>query len=347
MPGLAFAAREKLALLRRLGRQAAHLAAGRRYSHAAAHTVDAHQGWVRALAVHPDGKLLASCGNDRLVKLWSIPDGQLVRTFAGHDSHVYNVQFHPKTPHVVSADLKGILKVWDLNKGTEERTLDAKVLNKYDVTFGAEIGGVRGMAFSGDGGLLACAGITDVQQRLRRHRQAGDRALRLAVGQTEIPAPAARELPGHHVGHGVSIPPATSSASPAATAARCGTGSRTPPPTSSSCNCRTTPATSTCTPTANASPSPSPPVPCASTTCRARRELRIIGYQPGPSGYRRLALNDQRRLWLDPVQMWLGRSRDRNTFPTAFPFSAQERLLGQLIPTIPRNRACELGPRRL
>ena len=63
---------------------------------------------------------------------------------------------------MVSADLKGILKVWDLNKGTEERTLDAKVLNKYDVTFGADIGGVRGMAFSGDGGLLACAGITDV-----------------------------------------------------------------------------------------------------------------------------------------------------------------------------------------
>jgi len=125
-------------------------------------TTDAHQGWVRALAVHPNGKLLASCGNDHLVKLWSIPDGKLVRTFEGHASHVYNVLFHPKTPHVVSADLKGILKVWDLNKGTEERTLDAKLLHKYDTTFGADIGGVRGMAFNGDGSLLACAGITDV-----------------------------------------------------------------------------------------------------------------------------------------------------------------------------------------
>ncbi len=164
-------------------------------------TIDAHQGWVRALAVHPSGKLLASCGNDRLVKLWSIPEGQLVRAFAGHDSHVYNVQFHPKTPHVVSADLKGILKVWDLNKGTEERTLDAKVLNKYDVTFGAEIGGVRGMAFSGDGGLLACAGITDVSNAFAGIGKPVIVLFDWQSGKAEIPAPAARELPGHHVGH--------------------------------------------------------------------------------------------------------------------------------------------------
>jgi WD40 repeat protein len=36
---------------------------------------EAHRGWLRALAVSPDGKTLASCGNEKLVKLWSIPDG--------------------------------------------------------------------------------------------------------------------------------------------------------------------------------------------------------------------------------------------------------------------------------
>ena len=58
-------------------------------------TIDAHKGWVRAVAVSPDGKLLATCGNDHLVKLWSIPDGKLVREFAGHVCHVYNFAFHP------------------------------------------------------------------------------------------------------------------------------------------------------------------------------------------------------------------------------------------------------------
>ncbi len=125
-------------------------------------TLDAHKGWVRALAVSPDGKVLASCGNDHLVKLWSIPDLRLVQTFAGHDSHVYNVAFHPKGGSLVSADLKGIVKVWNLQRNKEERVLEAKLLNKYDTVFGAEIGGVRSIAFNAEGSLLACAGITDV-----------------------------------------------------------------------------------------------------------------------------------------------------------------------------------------
>lgn len=125
-------------------------------------SVEAHQGWVRALAVHPQGKWLASCGNDHLVKLWSLPDLEPIQTFQGHGSHVYNVACHPEGLFLVSADLKGIVKVWNTRSGKEERTLEAKLLNKYDTTFGAEIGGVRSMAFNAEGSLLACSGITDV-----------------------------------------------------------------------------------------------------------------------------------------------------------------------------------------
>jgi WD40 repeat protein len=125
-------------------------------------TLEAHRGWVRALAVSPDGQTLASCGNDHLVKLWSVADDKLFREFAGHDCHVYNTAFHPDGKHLVSADLKGVVKVWDLNKGEAVRELDAKILYKYDPSFMADHGGVRSMAFSADGSLLACAGITNV-----------------------------------------------------------------------------------------------------------------------------------------------------------------------------------------
>jgi WD40 repeat protein len=125
-------------------------------------TIEAHKGWVRAAVVSPDGKLLATCGNDHLVKLWSTPDGKLVRELPGHTCHVYNVAFHPSGQHLASGDLKGILKDWDLAKGTAVRDLDASVLHKFDPVFQADHGGVRSMAFSRDGGLLACAGITDV-----------------------------------------------------------------------------------------------------------------------------------------------------------------------------------------
>jgi len=125
-------------------------------------TVIAHDGWVRAVAVSPDGKTIASCGNDHSVKLWSAVDGKPLKTFTGHESHVYNVAFHPDGTRLASGDLKGIVKDWDLKKGTVVRDFDAKIFNKYDPTFMADIGGVRAMAFSPDGSKLACAGITNV-----------------------------------------------------------------------------------------------------------------------------------------------------------------------------------------
>lgn len=125
-------------------------------------TVEAHKGWVRAVAVSPDGKTVASCGNDHAVRLWNASDGAAVRTLEGHTSHVYNVAFHPDGTRLASCDLKGVVKDWDLKTGTAGRELDAKILTKYDPTFMADIGGARTMRFSPDGRFLACGGITNV-----------------------------------------------------------------------------------------------------------------------------------------------------------------------------------------
>lgn len=125
-------------------------------------TVEAHHGWLRAAVVSPDGKLLATCGNDHLVKLWSLPECKLMRDLSGHRCHVYNVAFHPSGEQMVSGDLKGVVKVWDVAKGSVLRELDASALHKYDSVFEADHGGIRSMAISRDGTLLACAGITDV-----------------------------------------------------------------------------------------------------------------------------------------------------------------------------------------
>jgi WD40 repeat protein len=125
-------------------------------------TLIAHDGWVRAVAMSPDSTTIASCGNDRLVKLWSSVDGKAIRAFEGHGSHVYNVAFHPDGKRLVSADLKGTLKEWDVATGKPLREFDGKLYHKYDPTFAADIGGVRGMSFSADGKTLATTGITNV-----------------------------------------------------------------------------------------------------------------------------------------------------------------------------------------
>jgi len=125
-------------------------------------TVAAHSGWIRAVAVSPDGCTVATCGNDNLVKLWSSADGRHLHTFEGHNCHVYNMAFHPDRRRFVSADHHGIIKDWDLPSGKLVRELDSKLLYKYDTGFMAHIGGIRGMSFDAAGTALACCGVTNV-----------------------------------------------------------------------------------------------------------------------------------------------------------------------------------------
>jgi WD40 repeat protein len=124
--------------------------------------LDAHHGWIRAIAVSPDGRLVASVGVDRTIRLWDVADGSLVREMAGHESDVYNVAFHPQGDSLATSDLKGNLFHWETATGRLVRQFRAASLHKYDETFKADIGGCRGLEFSADGARLAGGGMANV-----------------------------------------------------------------------------------------------------------------------------------------------------------------------------------------
>lgn len=124
-------------------------------------TVEAHDGWIRAIAVSSQG-VLASVGNDLAVRLWDSIDGKKIREMTGHESQIYNVAFHPSGEHLATGDLMANLMHWETNTGKQARTWQAKSLQKFDKTFVATIGGFRGMAFSPDGRFVGCSGITNV-----------------------------------------------------------------------------------------------------------------------------------------------------------------------------------------
>ncbi len=124
----------------------------------ARHTIEAHQGSVRAVAISGDAQQIASVGNDGLLRLWSSRDGKLVRSFAPHGCQVYHTAFHPDAKSVISADLKGVIRQFDLSSGQLLRTLDAGPLWTYSEKYTVDVGGVRGMSFNAAGTRLACAG---------------------------------------------------------------------------------------------------------------------------------------------------------------------------------------------
>ncbi len=73
-----------------------------------------HGGEVHGLDFSPDGKLIASSGLDKVVKLWD-NNGNLIRTFRGHNESVWSVNFSPDGCTIASASFDETVKLWSLD----------------------------------------------------------------------------------------------------------------------------------------------------------------------------------------------------------------------------------------
>jgi hypothetical protein len=134
--------------------------------------VDAHAGWIRDLTLLPNSSLLASVGDDMLVKLWDAESGQPVRSLEGHalrtpQGHVtalYCVAASPDGRYLASGDRIGEVRVWEAATGGLVQAFQVPTLYTYDpVQRKRSIGGIRSLAFSPDGTRLAAGGIGQIE----------------------------------------------------------------------------------------------------------------------------------------------------------------------------------------
>lgn len=129
-------------------------------------SIQAHAGWIRGLVVSPDGKHVATAGNDKVLRVWSITDGTLVREFPGHESHIYSVMYHPSGESLITGELRGTVRQWEVASGNQVRTFDAKKLWSYNGGQQVDFGGVRALAMSPNGKFLACGGLHEASNPL-------------------------------------------------------------------------------------------------------------------------------------------------------------------------------------
>ena len=125
---------------------------------------DADRDNVRALSVTPDGHHLISGGDDGVVKIWTTADGKPVARLKGHAECVFSLAISPDGGHLVSGDLFGRIRQWSIGDGWKlVRELDATLLHTRGEDFLADVGGVRSLAFSGDGARLAAGGMKEAK----------------------------------------------------------------------------------------------------------------------------------------------------------------------------------------
>ncbi|MBV9124096.1 MAG: protein kinase, partial [Planctomycetes bacterium] len=72
------------------------------------------QGSVLCLAVSPDGKLLATGGEDHTIHLWEVPSGRELARWEAHESGVSSLLFAADGQTLVSGSRDGTLKMWNL-----------------------------------------------------------------------------------------------------------------------------------------------------------------------------------------------------------------------------------------
>lgn len=73
-----------------------------------------HGGWLRALAVSPDGRTVYSSGDDRAVCAWNLATGERVARFTGHEGTVNGLALCGDGTRLVSASSDTSLLVWQV-----------------------------------------------------------------------------------------------------------------------------------------------------------------------------------------------------------------------------------------
>jgi len=133
------------------------------------HSVEnAHSRWIRKVVASPDGRLIATVGDDMVCRLWEAPSGKLLHELRGHDeqtphhfpSMLYTCAFSADGQRLATADKTGRICLWDVSTGARIKQLEAPGFYTWDPRQRIHsIGGTRSLAFTPDGKSLLAGGI--------------------------------------------------------------------------------------------------------------------------------------------------------------------------------------------
>lgn len=88
--------------------------------------LDGHAKGVRSLAYSPEYRFLVSAGFDFDALVWNPYVDQLILRLHGHNNSLCGVEIIPDSPQIITADVDGVFKVWDIRNFACMQTFTAE-----------------------------------------------------------------------------------------------------------------------------------------------------------------------------------------------------------------------------
>ena len=107
---------------------------------------------VRTIAVAPNGREIATAGDDGVIRLWDASSFRQTRVLKGHAGAVYALDYWTDSTQLASAGWDGKVKVWDLKSDGQSLSFDAGA-KQFAVAFAPEPS-LKYLASAGEDGVV-------------------------------------------------------------------------------------------------------------------------------------------------------------------------------------------------